>query len=409
MPPPRFDSTLGIVTDKASVIIEVGTAYTKCGYAAELTPRAIVPSHFFDAEGSLKTLKLFDKDMSPDQRSLVLTRFLRQMYYKHLLAVPKERRVVVVESVLTPSEHRDLIARALFENLDVPSILFAPSHLLACFPFGTQNALVIDVGHKESVVIPVFEGVAMLNSWEASPVGTSAVHSKLRELLLAKASFDTAGQGVVPAKGFAEVFTDELLEDICVRFCFVTNLERGRLIQAAAQDTTNSVKTAPPPPDVRLPLNNEKTLLIPGLVREAAAEVLFEHDEDSKSLPQLVLDSILRCPLDLRRPLCEHLLVVGGGSLMTGFLARLKAELLDLLATKYQEKLPLTSVKFFQYAQSPIEVYASWLGASENRNETWYSANGTQEPRWPERNCDAGRSSYVGDGDGDAAPDGEVG
>lgn len=62
---------------------------------------------------------------------------------------------MIVESVLEPTRRREMLARALFEALDAPSVLFAPSHLLATFPFATSNALVIDIGFKEAVIIPV--------------------------------------------------------------------------------------------------------------------------------------------------------------------------------------------------------------------------------------------------------------
>lgn len=75
--------------------------------------------------------------------------------FRHLLAVPRERRVVIVESVLTPTDDRHAIARLLFDVLDVPSILFAPSHLMATLPYAAQTALVVDVGYREVLVLPV--------------------------------------------------------------------------------------------------------------------------------------------------------------------------------------------------------------------------------------------------------------
>ena len=71
------------------------------------------------------------------------------------MITPKDRRFVIVESVLTPTADRNLIARVLFETFEAASVLFAPSHLLATFTFGTKNALVIDVGYKEAVCLPV--------------------------------------------------------------------------------------------------------------------------------------------------------------------------------------------------------------------------------------------------------------
>lgn len=49
-----------------------------------------------------------------------------------------------------------------------------------------------------------------------------------------------------------------------------------------------------PPPSVEYQLDGDKTLLVKGDVREAAHECLFENDGDDKSIPQLIVDSLLR-------------------------------------------------------------------------------------------------------------------
>lgn len=48
-----------------------------------------------------------------------------------------------------------MIARALFDNLQVPSISFASSHLLSLVAVGRITGLVLDCGNLESVALPV--------------------------------------------------------------------------------------------------------------------------------------------------------------------------------------------------------------------------------------------------------------
>ena len=40
-------------------------------------------------------------------------------------------------------------------GIQAPSILFAPSHLLALFTLGIGTALVLDAGYSETVVLPI--------------------------------------------------------------------------------------------------------------------------------------------------------------------------------------------------------------------------------------------------------------
>lgn len=55
-----------------------------------------------------------------------------------------------------------------------------------------------------------------------------------------------------------------------------------------------------------------------GEVREAVVETLFTPDPDEKSLGQIILDSLLKAPVDLRKPLAERIFVIGGGANLPG-------------------------------------------------------------------------------------------
>lgn len=63
---------------------------------------------------------------------------------------------------MSPTAERNLLAKALFEAFEVASVLFAPSHLLATFPYGTKTALVIDIGYKETLILPVSDKLMFL-------------------------------------------------------------------------------------------------------------------------------------------------------------------------------------------------------------------------------------------------------
>lgn len=83
-----------------------------------------------------------------------------------------------------------------------------------------------------------------------------------------------------------------ILEDIVVRTCFVTTLERARQLVEAR---TNEAGPSPPvpPPAIPYPLSGNDNLTLDGSIREEAAEILFERDDDLVSLASMVLDGIL--------------------------------------------------------------------------------------------------------------------
>jgi len=80
-----------------------------------------------------------------------------------------------------------------------------------------------------------------------------------------------------------------VLEDIKVRTCFVTTLERSKELELK--------DTATAPPDIIYP--GVKKIVIYGKIREKAFEVLWERDNDNLSLPTMILDAIIKVRIKL--------------------------------------------------------------------------------------------------------------
>lgn len=55
-----------------------------------------------------------------------------------------------------------------------------PSHCASLFTFGISTALVLDVGYKEAVLIPVCEGVPVLRLWQAMPLAGEIVEHQIK-------------------------------------------------------------------------------------------------------------------------------------------------------------------------------------------------------------------------------------
>lgn len=118
-----------------------------------------------------------------------------------------------------------------------------------------------------------------------------------------------------------------------------------------------------PCPDVQYSINGKKDIKISGRLRETAFEVMFPEDNDHLGLPYIILDTILKCPLDIRRELAENLFLIGGSTMVMGLMARLKVELLELLKSNmYKNKLFFDSVKFHT---APAKAnFTAWLGGT---------------------------------------------
>ena len=64
--------------------------------------------------------------------------------------------------------------------------------MMPLFGLGLQNGLVLDIGYNSASVIPVYQGVPMLRSWQALPLAGKSVHQRLKSEIDKKG---TAKQG----------------------------------------------------------------------------------------------------------------------------------------------------------------------------------------------------------------------
>ncbi|KAF7336758.1 Fungal specific actin related protein [Mycena venus] len=103
------------------------------------------------------------------------------------------------------------------------------------------------------------------------------------------------------------------------------------------------------------------TLIIPGWVRERTPEVLFEGgDVDESSVAEVILDALLKVPVDLRKTLASSILVVGGTSMLPGFIPRLQQELVRAVGPPpTPSRLPARQDRPDRPSLPPYDPYAS--------------------------------------------------
>eukprot|EP00096_Caligus_rogercresseyi_P014589 TRINITY_DN7099_c0_g1_i1.p1 TRINITY_DN7099_c0_g1~~TRINITY_DN7099_c0_g1_i1.p1 ORF type:complete len:374 (-),score=113.44 TRINITY_DN7099_c0_g1_i1:40-1161(-) len=326
-----------LLSEKHAVVLDIGSAYTKLGYAGEYQPRKIIPSP--------KTLFQGNK-ISEDELYDEFVSFIHSLYFEHLLINPKDRRVVLVESVIGVACWRDVLAKVLFRHFEVLSVLFAPSHLMPLFLLGVKSGLVLDVGYSEAQLIPVYEGVPVLKAWQALPLASEAVQKSLRSAL------DNNN------------LSESVIEDIAVRFCYVAPYERGLKIQDNRQNGEKGPLENSKTPDISYPIKGSRTINVKGSVRESVCEVLFEQDIDRLSIPTMILDAISSCSIDTRKELAGNIIFMGGCTLLPGFKLRVITEIKDLCEThnKYSE---LKVKDHFRVHTPPGGANCTaWLGAS---------------------------------------------
>ncbi|KAH6909165.1 actin family [Coprinopsis sp. MPI-PUGE-AT-0042] len=420
------------------VVIDPGSRIWKVGFSGEGKPRDVFYATGKKEENLWKLERARDSVARAEEDKMLEIRLqaaIRSVFHDSLLTDPKARKVILVESPLLPLYIKDMMARILFENqVRIPSVSFAPSHLLALMAVGRITGLVMDCGHLESVALPIFAARPLYPQIQTTPLAGSRLTSHLRALLLTFATYlppptSLSAAVSVPAANRAtqvppEVLTDAVVEEIKTRCCFVGEPLRDDQMpeedeppsEPPSSDMDVDMDTDPPSeadssqqegeegemsldefsavkskpePEVRADGNLrtlEKiykknstatdlqmrvepppeqqvgtglgTLLIPGWIRERAAEVLFEGDDvDECNLAEVLLDTLLKIPVDLRKTLASSLLITGGMAMIPGFIPRLHTEIIRILTSpppppfqsKRKGRPPLP--RFDKYAQ----------------------------------------------------------
>lgn len=326
---------IALIQEKQAVVLDLGTDYTKFGFTGEAAPRCIVRSEFW-CPATRRYRRLHDYSSAAELYDN-LVHMLHQLYFRHVLVNPKERKVVVVESLLTPTLFRETLAKVLFIHYEVSGVVWADSPRLCALTLGAPAVLVVSIGAKDIEVAAVVHSCVVLHALQSQPLGARAVHAELARLL------DEHNGGPLQ-------LDDQVIEDIKVKTCFVTTRER------AAQWASDRPPAAAR--DVRY-----GRVTVPGRARELAAEVMFQRDHELASLADAVLQCVAACPRDVRRALAAGVLVTGGGAALPGLRARLKAELLHLLTQPpYCDTLHVREFKFHA-APAPNNAVA-WLGGA---------------------------------------------
>lgn len=258
------------------------------------------------------------------------------VYTDELKALSEEHPVLLTEAPLNPRQNRDTAAQIFFETFNVPALFTSVQAVLSLYSSGRTTGLVLDSGDGVTHAVPVYEGFSMPHAIRRVDVAGRDVTHNLQMLLR------RSGLNLTTS---AEL---EVVRTIKEKCCYVA-LNPLKEEKEAASRGDNARKE-----EFKLPDGNTIRL---GPERFRAPEILFNPElvglEDA-GVHQVVVDSINRSDLDLRKALFGNIILSGGSTLTKGFGDRLLADV---------KRLALKDVKIKIYAP-PERKYSTWIGGS---------------------------------------------
>ncbi|MFX0165065.1 MAG: hypothetical protein ACFE9V_07060 [Candidatus Hodarchaeota archaeon] len=312
------------------IIIDIGSAYVKVGFAGEPGPRFVFPcitgtekykavmvdvsARSIYVGNDVSRMRGVLKIKHPIERGAIMDwdsfyEILNYIFYS-LLRIENlsDYPVFYCESPFMNKETKEYIARLLFETHRIRSLIMMPTPLLSLFSVGLTTGLVIESGDGLTWVVPIINGQMIEHSVQKLPLAGVDVNHNLKNLLMR--------EGINIASSAA----DEIIQEIKEKNCYFV------------LDPNNTPKTNEM---FSIPMPDGSTINIPNYILSQAPEVLFNPSmlgySTVMNLPDAVIASLRVLDNNYWHDLLSHIVISGGNLSYSGFEERFESEMNAIL------------------------------------------------------------------------------
>lgn len=417
----------------SAIVVDLGSHTCKAGYAGEDAPKAVFPSavgaidhmdiddpiaennagrgveyekpkgkkKFYVGSQALGFRRDHMEVLSPIKDGVVMDWDIVENIWDHafrecLLIDPKEHPMLLAESSSNNQQQREKAAEIMFEKYKVPALFLAKNAVLTSFASGRATSLVVDSGGGSTVITPVHDGYVLQKAVQSSPVGGELLTDCLMK------SLESKGITIRPRYSFKRKETRPG-EFQTVDLDFPNTTESYKLYsqRVIVSDIKECVCRAPdtsydetsysniPMTSYELPdgqtievgadkfkipdvlFNPSLIQTIPGM--ESFADIAVS----ARGLPQMVLESINKCDVDIRREMFSSILLSGGTASMQQLKERLEKDLLE-------ESPQAARVKVLASGNATERRFSVWIGGSilaslGSFQQMWFSKSEYEE------------------------------
>ncbi|XP_022729061.1 actin-related protein 4-like [Durio zibethinus] len=420
----------------SAIVIDLGSHTCKAGYAGEDAPKAVFPS----VVGSIDQMDADDDNdnndsktsnnnvdsnkpkgkrrlyvgsqalgfrrdhmevLSPLKDGVVVDWEIVDSIWDHafkecLLIDPKEHPMLLAEPSFNTQQQRERTVEIMFEKYKVPALFLAKNAVLTSFASGRATSVVVDSGGGSTTVAPVHDGYVLQKAVSSSPIGGEFLTDCLMK------SLESKGIVIKPRYSFKR---KEIQPGVyqTVDIDFPNTAESYKLYsqRVIASDIKECVCRAPDTPYDESAYSNipmtpyelpdGQTIEI-GADRFKIPDVLFnpslaqtipgmdnfaDISPSVRGLPQMVIESINRCDVDIRKELFGSILLAGGTASMQQLKERLEKDLLE-------ESPQAARVKVLASGNATERRFSVWIGGSilaslGSFQQMWFSKSEYEE------------------------------
>ncbi|EEB18461.1 alpha-centractin, putative [Pediculus humanus corporis] len=334
------------------VVIDNGSGVIKAGFAGDQTPKCHfpnyigIPKHVRVMAGALEG-DIFVGPKAEEYRGLLsirypmeqgivtdwndMERIWQYIYSKdQLQTFAEEHPVLLTEAPLNPRKNRERAAEIFFETFNVPALFVSMQAVLSLYATGRTTGVVLDSGDGVTHAVPIYEGFALPHSIMRIDLAGRDV-TKYLHLLLKR-------EGI----NFHTTAEFEIVKTIKEKACYLAS----NPVKEESVELERSQYVLPDGSTIEI-----------GPAKFRAPEVLFRPDligDECPGLHEVLLDSILKSDLDLRKVLYQNIVLSGGSTLFKGFGDKLLGEI---------KKNAPKDVKL-RISAPQERLYSTWIGGS---------------------------------------------
>ncbi|KJP89217.1 hypothetical protein AK88_01095 [Plasmodium fragile] len=308
------------------IIIDNGSGYIKSGFAGDDVPNLVFPSYVGRPKykrvmaGAVEG-NIFVGNKAEEYRGLLKVTYpinhgiienwndMENIWihvYNSMKINSEEHPVLLTEAPLNPQKNKEKIAEVFFESFNVPALFISIQAILSLYSCGKTNGTVLDCGDGVCHCVSIYEGYSITNTITRTDVAGRDITTYLGYLLRKNGHlFNTS----------AEMEVVKNMKENCCYVSFNMNKEKN--------SSEKALTTLP------YILPDGSQILI-GSERYRAPEILFNPSIlglEYLGLSELIVTSITRADMDLRRTLYSHIVLSGGTTMFHGFGDRLLNEI----------------------------------------------------------------------------------
>jgi len=374
-------------------VIDVGTGFTKMGYAGNKEPQYIIPSAIAVKETAkvgddatrrltrgVEDLDFFIGDEAMDAKGYavkypvrhgqvedwdLMEKFMEQCIFKYLRAEPEDHHFLLTEPPLNTPENREYTAEIMFESFNVPGLYIAVQAVLSLAASWTRRqvgkrsltGVVIDSGDGVTHVIPVAEGYVIGSCIKHIPIAGRSITSFIQSLLREREIGIPPEQSLETAKAIKE------------RYCYVCS-DIAKEFNKFDVDPSKYVKeysgvNAVTKKPFKIDVGYEKFL-----GPEIFFHPEFANPDFTIPISETVDQCVQNCPIDVRRGLYSNIVLSGGSTMFKDFGRRMERDLRRSVDARLKITEQLSGGRL---KPKPIDVsvishqmqrYAVWFGGS---------------------------------------------